>query len=379
MSLCFVSMNINNQSLKLIKVVIGLTMLGLISMSVSANEEGGSQAHIVSAMSGNSWLAIPNSRLESVAADPELYPNLQGYSGIYGINAYSGAVFDSKRNRLVIWGGGHGDYQGNEVYAFDTDTLTWERLTDPSDPNLDKQVNSDGTPNSRHTYNGIAYIEHVDKLFASGGSLAGPGSCGADKTWTFDFNSKQWTDMRPSKTPRTNCENISVYDPETQKVWWFDAPGLWSYHYDTNTWRQHDEDYISSRTAVIDTKRGLLVLVGQGEVIAYNIRRGNYTKKLWNTKGGDDFIGSWAPGLAYDPVSDRIVGWSGKSVYALNPDTKEWTEYSAPGAPVYLSEGSGNDEGLYGLWRYVPNLNAFVVMTSTNENIHFYKLATETD
>jgi hypothetical protein len=371
-------MNNDNQSFKLIKAAMGFSIVASLLMSVSASEQGAGLTHVVSNMPANSWLEIPNSRLDSVAADARKYPNMQGYSGIHGINAYSGAVFDSKRNRLVIWGGGHEDYQGNEVYAFDTDTLVWERLTDPSEPNLDKQVNSDGTPNARHTYNGMAYIEHADKLFSSGGSLAGEGSCGADKTWVFDFNSTQWTDMNPSKAPNTDCENICAYDPETQKVWWFDVPGLWSYHYDTNKWHQHNEDHMSSRTAVMDTKRGALVLVGQGEVIAYNIRADDYNQQLWDTSGGDSFIGSWAPGLAYDPVNDRIVGWSGKSVYALNPETKVWTQHSATGAPVYPSEAD-DDEGLYGLWRYVPNLNAFIVMTRTDTNIHFYKLTAGPD
>ena len=26
---------------------------------------------------------------------------------------------DTTRGRLVIWGGGHADYKGNEIYAFD--------------------------------------------------------------------------------------------------------------------------------------------------------------------------------------------------------------------------------------------------------------------
>jgi hypothetical protein len=354
------------------KSVLSLMMLGVVGFSTFANSEGLIQPHMVLSMPANSWLEIPSSRLDSVGADSELYPEVQGFGGIGGITAYSGAVFDSKRNRLVIWGGGHGDYRGNEIYVFDTDTLTWERLTDPSDPNLGEQVNNDGTPNSRHTYNGMAYIEHADRLFASGGSLAGPGSCGADKTWIFDFNSKQWTDMNPANTPNTDCENVCAYDPETQRVWWFDTPGLWSYSYDSNTWVQHNQDFFSSRTAVMDTKRGLLVMVGQGEVIAYNIRGGDYRHQEWDTSGGNSFVNKWAPGLAYDPVSDRIVGWSGGSVYALNPDTKVWTEHSASGAPSY---SSGSDSGLYGLWRYVPHLNAFIVMTDADENIHFYKLS----
>ncbi len=348
---------------------MGLTIVGFTLLPAIASEQGAGSEHIVSTMPANSWLEIPNSRLDNVAADADKYSDLQGYMGIEGITAYSGGIYDNKRNRLVVWGGGHGDYLGNEIYAFDTHALSWERLTGPSVPNWGEQVNSDGTPNSRHTYNGLAYIEHADRLFASGGSLAGPGSCGADKTWIFDFNAKQWTDMKPGLRPKTDCENVSVYDPESKKVWWFDLSGLWSYNYDKNKWKQRTDIFLSSRTAVVDTKRGLLVVVGQEEVVSYNLRDGDYRERDWKTIGGEALVSQTSPGLAYDPVSDRIVGWAGGSVYSLNPDTKAWTEHKASGGP---NADSLND--VYGLWLYVPSLNAFIVMPGVKKNIYFYKL-----
>ena len=364
-------MNIITQSLNFIKVAIVLTSAGLTSMPAIASEEGADLTHVVSTMPANSWLEIPNSRLDSVGANPNKYPDLQGYMGVHGITAYSGGVYDSKRDRLVIWGGGHADYRGNEIYVFDVGTLQWERLTEPSEASLCQQVNSDGTPNSRHTYNGIAYIEHADQFFGSGGALAcNPGGCGADKTWTFDFDSKQWKDMKPKLKPRTDCENVSAYDPESKKVWWFDVPGLWSYNYDNNKWRQHNEDYISRRTAAVDTKRGLLLVVGQEQVVAYNIRDGDYTQRVWNTVGAESLIKKWSPGLAYDPVADRMVGWAGGSVFSLDMDTKIWTEHKASGGP---NVDSLND--VYGLWRYIPSLNAFIVMSGAQKNVYFYKLA----
>ena len=33
--------------------------------------------------------------------------------------AWNSAVMDTRRNRLVVWGGGHADYLGNELYALD--------------------------------------------------------------------------------------------------------------------------------------------------------------------------------------------------------------------------------------------------------------------
>jgi len=35
---------------------------------------------------------------------------------------------------IVIYGGGHGDYYGNEVYRYDIDTRSWSRITDPTPP-----------------------------------------------------------------------------------------------------------------------------------------------------------------------------------------------------------------------------------------------------
>jgi hypothetical protein len=338
----------------------------------------GDVSHIVAQMPADTWMEVPNTRLVDVAADPNQFPFLvRSSSNISNIFDYSGAVFDTKRNQLVIWGGGHNSYDGNEVYAFDVMSLTWKRLTDPSEPNTCQQVSVDGTPTSRHTYNGMAYIEHADRFFATGGALACySGGCGANITWIFDFTTAQWSNRNPlGMLPTTTCENIAAYDPETRKVWWFDgdfsnANGLWSYDYDQNQWTKHNSDLITRRTATIDTKRGLLIVVGKGNVLSYGIREKNYLKQVWNTTGGEYFIGSQKPGLAYDPTTDRIVGWAGGSVYALNPDTKIWTQHSAEGAP-----STEAIVGVYGLWRYVPSLNAFVVVTSPLGNVHFYKFS----
>lgn len=91
------------------------------------------------------------------------YPNQQGASGCQDVTAgWSGGAFDSARNRLIVFGGGHAGYYGNELYAIDLDTLTSSRLTDPgpvgqiADPTNHSQCNSasqqsGNQPSSRHT------------------------------------------------------------------------------------------------------------------------------------------------------------------------------------------------------------------------------------
>ena len=110
-----------------------------------------------------------------------------------------------------------------------------------------------------------------------------------------------------------------------------------------------------------------MVIVGNGKVYAYDLRSGNTALQTWTTVGGDAFIAKESPGLDYDPVADRIVGWHGGSPYSLDPARKVWTVGSSAGAPPDV------EQGIYGRWRYVPAVDAFVVVTGIDHNVSFYK------
>ncbi len=325
-------------------------------------------------MAANSWWAAPNSAMAAVAPTPGQFAGTWGVVGPAAvISAWGGAALDTARLRLVLWGGGHADYYGNELYAFSIQTLTWARLTDPFvDPVLDQEVNADGTPNSRHTYGGLAYLAHADRFFGQAGSLAGVGSARCDRTWVFDLAGSSWTDRAPATSPGGGFGCTATYAPDSGKLWWgacaASFAGLWSYDDDTNTWTKHNDDNFYEHTSAYDSTRGLLVVVGNGEVFAYDVRGQSYTRQAWSTSGGDAFIARSAPGLDYDPVADRIVGWHGGPVYALDVEARTWTAFNPPGAPATTNNG------IYGRWRYVPGVNAFVVVTDIDANVHFYKL-----
>ena len=120
---------------------------------------------------GTGWYSIPNTRLRTVCAADNGFPSVSGASGCPAITlAWSSGVFDSTRNRMIVWGGGHNDYYGNELYALPLDTLIPERLTNPGLPVASSGSCVDaiagGTqPNSRHTYDGIEYIASADRMF----------------------------------------------------------------------------------------------------------------------------------------------------------------------------------------------------------------------
>ena len=323
-------------------------------------------------MAPGSWLQVPGTAMDAVAPDPVKFKPIRGMVGPSSvISAWSGGVFDTRRNRLVLWGGGHTDYHGNELYAFALDTMSWERLTSPTlQPRLGQDENDDGTPNARATYNGIAYLSEADRFFGLAGGLAGGGN--AQTVWMHDFGSKKWEKKAPSgPAPKGGYGRTCAYDSGTQKLWWGEKDAIYSYDIAANRWAKFDQPDIDLYyvTSVVDTKRGLWVIVGAGKSFTCDIRGPRPTLQKWTTTGGEALVSKNSPGLDYDKARDRIVGWSGGAVYTLDPETNKWTADDAPGAPPTTPNG------IFGRWRYVPSLEAFVVVTASNGNVHFYKPA----
>lgn len=321
-----------------------------------------------------SWYSLPNSKMRAICpTKPEGI--FQGECDcICVIDDWSGGTYDPNHDKLIIWGGGHNDYYGNELYAFDLTTLSWELLTNPSVPASPAncaEVLDDGRPNTRHTYGGLAYLVYVDKLFAHGGSLACYNGTPSQKTWTFDLNEISWQDRNPTGDipPYDQLDEYSVYDPESQLVYLFWHSRLFSYSYDENKWTYLDDDEISwpALSCTIDSQRGLLVEVGTGYVAVHDIKNKDYRRQIWNTTGSNEIINTYAPGLAYDPIADRIICWNGGPVYSLNMDTRIWEKIEAPGAP------SSTPSGIFGRFRYLPKYNIFITVTGADENVHFYK------
>lgn len=316
----------------------------------------------------NSWRAVPGTAMLQVA--PPKSDSIWGRMGPDAVvAAWSGGAFDTKRNRLVLWGGGHTDYYGNEVYAFNVDSLRWERLTDPCpNPKLSAEFNDDGTPNGRATYNGLAYLTATHQLFSFSGSVVGNGFASCKSTMAFDLDAKTWRNLGAAGTPSPLClGSTCAYDPVTRQVWWGQSPGMYSFDPGANRWTKHSDDEFYYLTSAVDPKRGLWIVVGNGNVFAVDVRSGAPVRQTWKTTGGDAFIKKGNVGLDYDPVRDRIVGWAGGAVYSLDLETKVWTAVDAPGAPA------PTPNGIYGRWRYVPGVDAFVVVTSASEDVRFFK------
>jgi len=122
-----------------------------------------------------------------------------------------------------------------------------------------------------------------------------------------------------------------------------------------NTWQRRgfEQGVGHDKNAVIDPKRRKLVVGGGGEIFVYDLR--NFSRKSGAT-GETSIHSARYPGLAYDPVSDRIIAWNGGAdVYVLDVDTMVWTKRVSSGRVVPTA---ATPNGTFGRWQYIPSKNA---------------------
>jgi len=331
----------------------------------------------VDALKPGEWYEVPNSHLRAVLPSPKPPGDPASIMA-----AWSGATYDPVREALILpANGGHEDYGGNEVYAFSIASLSWQRLTDPSPaplPIQGKEELPDGRPASRHTYSGIAFLANVDKVFITGGALwseAGGGSKGA---WTFDVPSRTW--QRRADPPGSQVTAMAAYDPATGVVFSLVQNGtLAAYDPIKDKWSARGSinwaGFDPARTMVMDPARRRLFVIGAGVVFSFDVSGSSSGRQDMDTTGGEPIVRAQGPGLAYDRVTDRIVGWAGGGdVYSLDVRARKWTRHLTVNASV---PGPAPHQGTFGRWQYIPSKNLFIGVNDIDENVWLYRLGPE--
>ena len=113
-------------------------------------------------------------------------PNGQGSPDAI-LRAWASVAWDSNRNQLIVWGGGHQNYANNDVYLWNGETGQWQRGSLPSaieQPNVAGLAANywqtvDGplvTPISAHTYDNNGYLPNADRFFTPGGAAFNTGA-----------------------------------------------------------------------------------------------------------------------------------------------------------------------------------------------------------
>src|SRR5271166_2312150 len=277
------------------------TPLGTYPIKVAASA-GGSQHTATltltvvdspSLPTGFGWHQLPNTNMTSVClgnvangmySDATMTTTTNYNFNCNQIIPWSGGAGDDNNHRLIVWGGGHSDYAGNEVSALNlTGTPSWQSITSPTIPvpythdgnNWEGlqpyfvrlvdggQFQPGASPSSRHTYNGVQYIPYQNKLYSFGGAVANVGFLSSE-VWTLDMSSAKWTMVGPPYSQSPGYPT-TAYNPSTGHVLAHNKD--WTlYDFDPNTdqWTTLTTQYHvdDGTTAAVDPVNNLLVFVG---------------------------------------------------------------------------------------------------------------------
>jgi len=337
-----------------------------LSAGASATTQASSGGGLPSSLG---WYQIPNTQMINVCPSGFACQNI--------ILNWNGGVADTTRNRLIVWGGGHTDYDGNEVYALDLNALSFVRLNNPSPVNTGGCVDtlSDGKPNSRHTYGGLSYVPSLDQMVATGGSLACSGGSEANDLWTLSMANLQWTKICGSGNAcgYNNGLNgkIAAYDPNTGNVFIDDRDFLYAYNTTSKALtRVTGVSNTLHTNSEIDPVRKRMFVAGDGAIYYINVdpSSSGYGSTTNISVGGCSTpAGSGYPGMAYDSIRDKIVMWAGGStIYEINLTGNPPTctaNGSFSGGP-----GAQQSTGTHGRFRYFPSLGVFALVNDATQN-----------
>ena len=331
------------------------------------------EEHFLMTAPRGQWIEIPNSHLAGVLPKKSFEQPIRKIVGPGAIvGAWSGGAYDTKRNRLMIFGGGHADYCGNEWLAFDLDDLRWQLLSGPSDlTGYDDQsgMTPDGNPASRHTYNGLAYIPTTDEFLVHGGSLCNGAGSADNRWWIGNPEDGSWQYQGGKGTWLLGYS--MAYDRVTDKVYESRRGPLFSYNPSNDKWVKLTKKYgdvgRSGLTGVIDPKRRKFLLMGQGMMFVYDLK--SYERAVISADKNIPVISANAPGLEFVESIDRYVAWAGgKTIYLIHPVT--WTISVIKTSGL---EPKAGKRGTYGRFRYSTKYDGFVLVNGINNNVYFLK------
>ncbi|MET0081761.1 MAG: hypothetical protein ABW079_02020 [Sedimenticola sp.] len=302
------------------------------------------------------------------------------------VNGWSGGAFDEKRQSLLIFGGGHKGWAGNDIYSFSLETFKWHRISDASclteddiRPNMqglrDNGYYSDNTPRSFHTYNSIQYLRNIDSLCRFSG--------GDNRVDCYNISSNKWTQL--SDIPGSGIGLISAVNPINGEVWVRTnqrASKLLFYNPRADNWKtvksRDGSKFLYNWTAAIDPHNNLMLAVGGKRnlraTFLWNLEDPPSSIQLLNTKGDLEIEHTKNPGLQYDPTIGKFVAWrGGTDIFIFDIDTLQWIKHSAD-LDNRADPGNQVKNGTYGRFRYSEKHNVYVLMNGVDSNVYLYRI-----
>lgn len=148
------------------------------------------------------------------------------------VRAWSSFAWDPAGGKLMLWGGGHANYAGNEMYVWDGATGAWGLGSLPSRISDDGLVIGGTAPQSAHTYDNNIYLPVNNMFLTFGGAAIRSGS---------NFQTMDGTELRragpylwdpskadPNKVGGSNDSGWNTANPPENGDMWIDRHGHWT-------------------------------------------------------------------------------------------------------------------------------------------------------
>ena len=268
----------------------------------------------------------------------------------------SGIAFDSRSERIILFGGVTPSGFDNETWAYDVKKGIWSEMHPVRSP-------------PPMAYHSMAYDSQSDRVILFGGNT------GSTLTWAYDFNTDTWTEMSPEDSPPARGMFGMVYDSQSDRIVLFGGNGstgafndTWIYDYDNDTWTEmrplRSPPAREQFAMVYDSQGDRVVLFG-------GMAGGRYVNDTWvyDLEGNiwEHISTQSAPtprvrhAMSYDPETGRVVLFGGSDASAFR-NGETWTctppGNEPPGVPMISgpSEGTVNVTLAYSIVAYDPEM-----------------------
>jgi len=394
-----------------------------LTVTVSFNSQADANASVdelIASMPSNSWKALPFTQMKDVCPLP-----YRSYTCESVMAAWSGGAYDQKRDRMIVYGGGHGDSWYNNIFAFDLPTMQWYRLsemstatgTTPGEGWRDIRVESCGfypkgelslpssvmkdayvdpamcdsevvasqldfqQPRSSHTY-GKFFVDRInDRYCYMGGGYYPSAQTFSPRVVCFDPVARRWS--RASDQPMNVRGRGQTAEDALGGIWYFtDSSGpIARFDPSANTWATFGGVHADAGGgADIDRARGHYYVLASVEEDQHVLRRwdlsqpGAQAARVHPTEvtaANETPAGlGTRPGFVYADDKDRFYAWGGgRDIYVFDPSSQHWSRRQATGD----DPGEQQNWGTYGRFRYSATRKVFVLANRTTQNVFIYK------
>ncbi len=148
------------------------------------------------------------------------------------VRAWSSFAWDSGRGNMMLWGGGHANYAGNEMYVWNGATGEWGRGSLPSRLDVNGFVVDSAAPQSAHTYDNNVYLPVNDMFLTFGGAARPSGGAFQETDGTNVSNAGPFlwdpTKADPNKVGGTTGSGWNTVNIAQGGNMWIDREGQWT-------------------------------------------------------------------------------------------------------------------------------------------------------